>query len=200
MQEGLLSSDKEVSEGVSVMAPSAAVTKFLTDWAGAASDEARILLEDESYGSPDNSVVVEVLKKRSERQAQLIQMLMAQVQASTTDATAARTQVDAALAAQAAHPANFERFKPAPPSKFENKDKDPEIRKWLPVIEEHYEGCPPEGYLCLANSHRSGEPRSFYQSKYDAFKASGAVMADPRAFFRDTMLSDYGLQEESQTS
>jgi hypothetical protein len=49
MRDALRSSDKEVSEGVSVMAPSAAVTKFLTDWADAASDEARILLEDESF-------------------------------------------------------------------------------------------------------------------------------------------------------
>jgi hypothetical protein len=181
------------------MASSAAITKFLTDWACAASDEACILLKDESYGSPDNSVVVEVLKKRSERQAQLVQMLMAHVQASTTDVAAARTQVDAALAAQAAHPANFERFKPAPPPKFENKDNDLEIRKWLPVVEKHYEGCPPEDYLRFASSHLSGKSRSSYQSKYDAFKASGAVMADPRAFFRDTMLSGYGLKEEFQT-
>jgi hypothetical protein len=199
MREGLRSSDKEVSEGVSVMAPSAVVTKFLTDWAGAASDEARILLEDESYGSPDNSVVVKVLKKRSERQAQLVQMLMAQVQASTADAAAARTQADAALAAQAAHPANSKRFKPAPPPKFGHKDKDLEIRKWLPVIEEQYEGCPPEDYLRLASSHLSGKPRSFYRSKYDAFKAFDAIMANPCAFLRDTMLSGYGLKEESQT-
>jgi hypothetical protein len=51
MRDGLRSSDKEASEGVSIMAPSAAVTKFLTDWAGAASDEARILLEDESFNT-----------------------------------------------------------------------------------------------------------------------------------------------------
>jgi hypothetical protein len=199
MREGLRSKDKEIAEGVSVMALSAAVTNFLIDWAGAASDKARILLEDESYGSPDNSVVVEVLKKRSERQVQLVQTLMAQVQASMADAAAARTQADAALSAQTAHPANSERFKPAPPHKFENKDKDLVIRKWLSVIEEHYEGCPPENYLCLASSHLSGKPRSFYQCKYDAFKASTAVMANPRAFFRDTMLSGYGLKEESQT-
>jgi hypothetical protein len=62
LMQGLRSSNKEVSEGVFVMAPSAAVTKFLTDWAGAASDEARILLEDESYGSPDNCVVVRYLR------------------------------------------------------------------------------------------------------------------------------------------
>jgi hypothetical protein len=31
MRDGLRSSDKEVTEGVPVMAPSAAVTKFLTD-------------------------------------------------------------------------------------------------------------------------------------------------------------------------
>jgi sRNA-binding protein len=152
MREGSRSSDKEVSEGVSVMALSAAVTKFLTVWAGAAFDEARILLEDEGYGSPDNSVVVEVSKRRSERQAQLVQMLMAQVQASTADAAAAETQADAALAAQAAHPASSKRFKPAPPPKFENKDKNLEIRKWLPVIEEHYEGYSSEDYLCLASS------------------------------------------------
>jgi hypothetical protein len=162
MRDGLRSSDKEVSEGVLVMAPSAAFTKFLTDWAGAASDEARILLEDESFNSPDHSIVVEVLKKRSERQAQLVQTLMAQVQASMANAAAAKTQADAVLAAQAAHPANSERFKPAPPPKLENKDKDLEIRKWLLVIEEHYEGCPSEDYLRLASSHLSGKFRSFY--------------------------------------
>jgi hypothetical protein len=66
-------------------------------------------------------------------------------------------------------------------------------------FEEHYKGCPPEDYLRLASSYLFGKPRSFYQSKYDAFKASGAVMADPRPFLRDTMLSGYGLKEESQT-
>jgi hypothetical protein len=105
------------------------------------------------------------------------------------EATAARTQADVALAAQAAPPANSERYKPAPPPKFENKDKDLEIRKWLPVIEEHYEGCPPEDYLRMASSHLSGKPRSFYQSKYDAFKASGAQMVDPRVWFKVTVLS-----------
>jgi hypothetical protein len=124
---------------------------------------------------------------------------MAQVQASAAEATAARIQADAALVAQAAHPANSQRFKLAPPPMFENKDKDLEIRKWLPVIEEHYEGCPPEDYLCLASSHMSGKPRSFYQSKYDAFKASGAQMVDPRAWFKETMLSGYGLRKETQT-
>jgi hypothetical protein len=145
------------------------------------------------------TIVVEVFKKRSERQAQLVQMLMAHVQTSTANAAAARTQADAALAARAAHPANSKRFKPAPPPKFENKNKDLEIRKWMPVVEKHYEGCPPEHYLRLASSHLSGKPRSFHQSKYNAFKASGAVMADPRAFFSDTMLSDYGMKERSQT-
>jgi hypothetical protein len=197
MREGLRS--RGDSEGASVMAPSVAVTKFLNEWAGAASDDARLALEDASFNSHDSSVVVEVLKKRSERQSQLVQTLMAQVQASTADAAAARAQADAALAAQVAQPAHSKRFKPAPPPKFENKDKDLEIRKWLPVIKEHYEGCPPEDYLRLASSHLSGKPRSFWQSKYDAFKASGNAMADPRAFFRDTMLSGYGPKEESQT-
>jgi hypothetical protein len=72
MREGLRSIDREDSEDVSIMAPSANVTKFLTYWAGAASDEACILLKDEKYGNTDNSVVVEVLKKRSERQGQLV--------------------------------------------------------------------------------------------------------------------------------
>jgi hypothetical protein len=58
------------------MAPSAAVTKFLTDWAGVVSDGSHCL-EDESFNSPDSFVVVEVLKKRSERQSQLVQTLMA---------------------------------------------------------------------------------------------------------------------------
>jgi hypothetical protein len=101
-----------------------------------ASNEARIALEDESFNSPDSSVVVEVLKKRSERQSQLVQTLMAGVQASAAEATTARTQADAALAAHAAHPANSERYKLAPPPKFENKDKNLEIRKVAPCYQE----------------------------------------------------------------
>jgi hypothetical protein len=51
----------------------------------------------------------------------------------------------------------------------------------------------------MASSHLFGKPRSFYQSKYDAFKASGAQMVDPRAQVKETMLSGYGLKEETQT-
>jgi hypothetical protein len=118
MRDGLRSSNKEIFESVSVMVPSTAVTKSLIDWAGAASDEARIFLKDGTFNSPDHSIVFEVLKKRFERHAQLVQTLMGQVQASTADAAAAKTQAGAALAAQAAHSANSERFKPASPPKF----------------------------------------------------------------------------------
>ena len=49
------------------MAPSAAVTAFLTEWASADSEDARIAVEDAHLASPDSTVVVEILKKRSAR-------------------------------------------------------------------------------------------------------------------------------------
>ena len=177
------------------MAPSAAVTAFLTEWASADSEDARIAVEDAHLASPDSAVVVEILKKRSARDRAVMATLMARVEASDANAVAARAQADAALAAQAS---GSEKFKPAPPPRFENKEKDMEIRRWVPIVEEHYAGCPDNDYLRLASSHLSGKPRSFWQSKLDARKASGEPIADPRAFFRDTLYSGYGLKEEVQ--
>ena len=177
------------------MAPSAAVTAFLTEWASADSEEARIAVEDAHLASPDSAVVVEILKKRSARDRATMATLLARVEASDATAVAARAQADAALAAQAS---GSDKFKPAPLPRFENKEKDMEIRRWVPIVEEHYAGCPDADYLRLASSHLSGKPRSFWQSKYDARKASGEPIADPRAFFRDTLYSGYGLKEEVQ--
>ena len=177
------------------MAPSAAVTAFLTEWASADSEDDRIAVEDAHLSSPDSAVVVEILKKRSARDRATMTALVARVEASDANAAAARAQADAALAAQAS---GSEKFKPAPPPRFENKEKDMEIRRWIPVVEEHYVGCPDADYLRMASSHLSGKPRSFWQSKLDARKASGEPIADPRAFFRETLYSGYGLKEEVQ--
>lgn len=182
-------------QSVEAMAPSAAVTAFLTEWASADSEDARIAVEDAHLASPDSAVVVEVLKKRSARDRAALASLMTRVEASDANAAAARAQADAALAAQAS---GSDKFKPAPPPRFENKEKDMEIRRWVPIVEEHYVDCSDADYLRLASSHLSGKPRSFWQSKYDARKASGEPIADPRAFFRETMYSGYGLKEEVQ--
>jgi hypothetical protein len=45
------------------------------------------------------------------------------------------------------------------------------------------------------SSYLHGKPRSYFQSKYDAYKAAngGAMPANPREFLRETMISKYGL-------
>jgi hypothetical protein len=75
-----------------------------------------------------------------------------------------------------------------------------EIRKWLPVVKDSARTCNDGNYLRIVSSFLHGKPRSYFQSKYDVYKAAngGAEPANPREFFRKTMISRYGLSDQRQ--
>ena len=58
------------------------------------------------------------------------------------------------------------------PSKFENKESGPDIRQWLPIIEEYLTDTPNAQYLRLASSYLSGKPRSYWVSQWEAWQAA----------------------------
>jgi hypothetical protein len=127
---------------------------------------------------------------------------MAALQASLNAATAAVNAANAnAQAAQdVAAAATASAFKPNPPPRYENKDKDMETRKWLPIVEDYARTCVDGNYLRTVSSYLHDKPRSYFQSKYDAYKAAngGAEQANPRKFFCETMISGYGLSDQTQ--
>jgi hypothetical protein len=164
----------------------------------APNDNARQALDQVALTHGTTAVRVEALLKRDER----LQVDMAALQASLNVATAAVNAANAnAQAAQAvAAAATASTFKPATPSRYENKDKDMKIGKWLPVVEDYTRTCNDGNYLRIVSSFLHGKPRSFFQSKYDAYKAAngGAKPANSREFFRETMISGYGLSDQTQ--
>jgi hypothetical protein len=60
--------------------------------------------------------------------------------------------------------------------------------------------CNDGDYLRIVSSFLHGKPRSYFQSKYDAYKAAngGAEPANSREFFRETMISGYGFSDQTQ--
>src|SRR3569833_1344975 len=52
----------------------------------------------------------------------------------------------------------------AAPSKFENKESGPDIRQWLPMIEEYLNATPNAEYLRIASSYLNGKSWSFWMS------------------------------------
>jgi hypothetical protein len=127
-------------------------------------------------------VRVEALLKRDERSRADMAALQASLNAATAVVNAANAYAQAAQAVAAA--ATTLAFKPNPPSRYENRDKDMEIRKWLSVVEDYARTCADGDYLQTVSSYLHGKPRSYFQSKYDAYKASngGAEPANPREF------------------
>jgi hypothetical protein len=65
-------------------------------------------------------------------------------------------------------------------------------------VESYLAECPDKDYLRNASSFLAGKPRSFYQSKYDLRIKSGPPIDSPVEFFREVMLSGYGLKDDVQ--
>lgn len=174
--------------------------QFLTKWAALPENE-REAFEIEQTSNAESSVVNAALCKLVLRAQVAHQAMTQRLKAAEDDAAAARQQADAAIAAQAAqvnHPPAEPTMKPKPPPSFENKAKDMSVLKWLPVVESYLQGCPDNDYLKMASSFLSGKPRSFWQSKYDLRMKSGPPIDNPPEFFREVMISGYGLKDESQ--
>jgi hypothetical protein len=68
------------------------------------------------------------------------------------------------------------------------------------VVEDYARTCADGNYLRTVSSYLHGKPRSYFQSKHDAYKAAngGAKLANPREFFHGTMISGYGLSDQTQ--
>jgi hypothetical protein len=115
-------------------------------------------------------------------------------------AAAAANQAAANAQALATAAGNTDRFRPAAPPKYGNKNKDAEVKQWLPIIEDYLRTAPDADYIRLAFSYLEGGPRSLWTSVYEAWKATngGVEPRHPRQFFRDTLENNYGLQDLEQ--
>jgi hypothetical protein len=171
---------------------------FLAAWNAAPDDDARQALEQVALTHGTTAVRVEALLKRDKRLRADMAALQASLNAATAAVNAANANAQAAQAVAAA--ATALAFKPNPPPRYENKDKDMEIRKWLPIVEDYARTCADGDYLHTVSSYLHGKPRLYFQSKYNAYKAAngGAEPANPREFFRETMISGYGLSDQTQ--
>ena len=164
------------------------VAQFDAYWTAVGRDrDAQIAAEDAALAqSPDADVKVSALMKRDARREARMNALVNQMQ--TAQATA-----NAAVAVNAA--------RQAPPAKFEHKEKDPDIRQWIPLVEDYLRLTAPADYLSYASSYLAGKPRVYFMGQYDAYRAAHAN-ADPpdvRAFFRETMIRGYGLRDPIQS-
>jgi hypothetical protein len=170
---------------------------FTAAWDAAPNDNARLALEQMALAHGSNAVRVEALLKRDARTRADMAAPQASLNAATAAVNAANANAQAAQAVAAAATAST--FKPATPPRYENKDKDLEIRKWLPIVEDYARTCADGDYLRIVSSFLHGKPRSYFQSKYDAHKAAhgDAEPANPREFFRETMISGYGLSDQT---
>jgi multidrug resistance efflux pump len=105
-------------------------------------------------------VRVEALLKRDERSRADMAALQASLNAATAAVNAANANAQAAQAVAAAAAAST--FKQNPPPRYENKDKDMEIRKSLPVVEDYARTCADGDYLRTVSSYLYGKRRSYF--------------------------------------
>jgi hypothetical protein len=174
------------------------VPAFLAAWNAAPDENARQALEQVALTHGTTAVRIEALLKRDERSRADMAALQASLNAAIAAVNAANANAQAAQAVAAAATASA--LKPNPPPRYENKDKDMEIRKWLPIVENYARACADGNYLRTVGSYLHGNARSYFQSKYNAYKAAngGAEPANPRKFFRETMVSGYGLSDQTR--
>jgi hypothetical protein len=170
---------------------------FLAAWNAASYDKSRQALEQVALTHGTTAVRIEALLKRDERPGADTAALQASLNAATAVVNAANANAQAAQAVAAAATASA--FKPNPLPRYENKDKDMEIRKWLTIVEYYARTCADGNYLRNVSSYLHGKPRSYFQSKYDAYKAAngGAKPTNPREFFRETLISGNGLSDQT---
>jgi hypothetical protein len=140
------------SSGSSVMAAAMqhanTAPAFLAAWNAAPDDNTRQAIEQVALTHGTIAVRIEALLKRNERLRADMAALQASLNVATAAVNAANANAQAAQAVAAAATAST--FKPATPHRNENKDKDMEIRKWLPVVEDYARTCNDGNYLRLS--------------------------------------------------
>lgn len=186
-------SDCEVDEMVIIKTSE----QFLAKWASLPEEE-RGAFELEHTTNPEQAVVNEALKKVLLRQNVTMQAMGVGLAQARAEADAAKAAADAARAEAQVNHNSASALKPKPPPTFENREKDLSIQKWLPVVESYLSDTPDKDYLRVASSLLGGKPRSFWQSKYDLHLKGGLPIDNPLEFFREVMMSGYGLKDEVQ--
>lgn len=173
--------------------------QFEALYQGNAQANARRLMEQLGMAHANADVRLAATQRKIAHQDQELHALAAGLQAANAAAQAATAQ--AATAQAVANAAgNADRFRPANPPRYGNKDKDPDIRQWLAVLEDYLRAAPDNEYLRLAASYLEGGPRMLWQSRYEAYRA-GHDNNDPpavRQFFRQTLEANYGLGDLQQ--
>lgn len=172
------------------------VAAFEAYWNALPDDATQAAAETLALQAGNDPVSLACLRHRDERNAARIQRLDNQLDQAQNQIAAANANAVARAAA---------------PSKFENKETGPDIRQWLPMIEEYLNATPNAEYLRIASSYLNGKPRSYWMSAWGAWQAAnpgaypgdaanpGPFAGNARAFFRDTMIRGYGLRTPIQS-
>ena len=170
--------------------------QFEAYWAVLPTDTQRIAAETLALAAGNAPVMLAVLAHRDERNNARIARLNNQLGQAQNQIAAANANVAARASA---------------PSKFENKESGPDIRQWLPMIEEYLSDTPNDQYLRIASSYLNGKPRSYWMSQWEVWQAAnpgsypgnaanpGGYVGTARQFFRDTMIRGYGLRTPIQS-
>ena len=148
--------------------------------------DAQVIRENNALANGSDAIKVAALLKRDARREQRVNTVVGHMQN-------AQAMANAAIAVNAA--------RQAPPAKFEHKEKDPDIRQWIPLVEDYLRLTAAADYLSYASSYLAGKPRVYFMGQYDAYRAAhaGADPLDVRAFFRETMIRGYGLRDPIQS-
>jgi hypothetical protein len=171
---------------------------FLAAWNATPDDNARQALEQVALTHGTTAVRVEALLKRDKRLRADTAALQASLNAATAAVNAAKANAQAAEAVAAVATAST--FKPATPPRYENEDKDMEIRKWLPVVEDYAKTCNDSDYLrivsffCTASQGRTSS-RSMMLTRLPTEVPSRLISGSSS---RETMISEYGLSDQTQ--
>ena len=170
--------------------------QFEACWAALPTDGARVNAETAALLAGNQAVAVAVLIHRDERNTARVARLNNQFNQANNQIAAANANVAARASA---------------PSKFENKESGPDIRQWIPIIEDYLVDTPNDQYLRIASSYFNGKPRSYWMSQWEAWQAenpgaipenvanNGGFVGTARDFFRETMVRGYGLRTSIQS-
>ena len=160
-------------------------------WSNLPSEVAKQAAETAALTNGSDGCKIAALMKRDQRAT-------ANLAAVTSQLQQVKATAQAAAAGQGA--------KMSPPQKFENKETGPNIRQWLPTVEEYLTDTPDAQYLRFAVSYLAGKPKLYWVSQYAAWQAANpaaqGVMPyppQPRQFFKDTMIRGYGIRDPAQS-
>ena len=82
------------------------------------------------------------------------------------------------------------------------KEKEANIREWLPDLELYLTNVSNADYVRFAASYLGGKPRVYWGAQWSAWQTANpgvAVPADAKQFFHDRMIRGYGIRDPIQS-